>query len=173
MAGDVIDGDIHQLAAVGIGVIELCGRLADIVQTVVLAVGIWVAGHVVIVDIVGTFVEKHLQLSVGRNNGAALTRIVVHSVIIPYFLVIVDMKDEESVAHQFGVPSCELTVLEHVEFVGMGFVADDICLATLTEGCHTTDVHGAGEFDRGEPSGHHLLVAGIASRTEPAAIVAT
>ena len=68
---------------------------------------------------------------VGRYDGATLVvGDVVYSILLPCLFVVVDVNHKHAVAVDVGVEAFFLTVFEHVVFVLVVVVVDDVCLGS-------------------------------------------
>ena len=105
--------------------------------------------------------------------GAALTGVaVVDRVFRPHSFVVVHVHGHKSRSRLCGIPSCLLTVFEDYEFVGVTAVVYYVCGAALACGFEAVHIRVGGKFHRGEPSGNHFLVGGVARGGETAVVVA-
>ena len=171
---DVDEGARHRLGVLGVSVEERGGGHRGGRQRVVVEVGVELRAEVAVVGME----EGHALVVVAVSVAVLFLGFLVGDdgvgdVPLPQVLVVVDMQDEQSAGGVALVPACGLAVLYHVVLVGPGVVVDDVGLSALVDGLQAVDGDVlVGQHDGHLPSAHHLLVGGIARRTEAAAVVA-
>ena len=185
---DVENGALHDFFPYAVLVVELGCRFRGGGQRVVPSTGVEVGADsaspvvsvfrvpVFLVVIIVGMEQRHTLMGIAVAEyeshllGFCFGDDGIGNIVHPHCLVIVNVRNHESVGRVVAVPSRPLAVLDEIVLVGVGVVIDDIGIAMLAHGQQRVDGDiSIAELDGRNPATYHLLVGGIAHRTEAAA----
>ena len=96
----------------------------------------------------------------------------VDLVVLPGLLIVIHMDDDHAYRGNPFIPLHALAVVQHIVFITVALVVDDVTLATALQRLHGVDVLSAVHLHGRAPTSHPTLIASVAARAVAIAVIA-